>query len=309
MLRDVLLTLSRNQQVRELITAAPVTRDVVKRYIAGDEMSDVLGVAKALSAEGLHVTIDRLGEDVTDEQQTFETATAYEVLFAEIGRLGLGKSVEASLKLSALGQGLGEGGEQLAFENARRICQAAANIGSSVTLDMEDHTTTDSTLNLLQRLRLDFPFVGAVLQAYLYRTEDDVRNLARDGMRIRLCKGAYKEPETVAYQAKLDVDLSYVRCMKHLIKSDAYPMFATHDPRMIQIAKMLTDQAGRSRSSYEFQMLHGIRPDEQRTLVAEGYRTRVYLPYGSDWYGYFMRRLAERPANLAFFARSLLTKD
>ena len=151
--------------------------------------------------------------------------------------------------------------------------------------------------------------VGAVLQAYLFRTEADCRDLASAGSRVRLCKGAYKEPESVAYQSKIDVDTSYVRCMRVLLAGEGYPMFATHDPRIISIGRSLTESAGRSKDSFEFQMLYGIRPDEQLKLAAEGYTTRVYVPFGEDWYGYFMRRLAERPANLAFFARSLVSRD
>jgi proline dehydrogenase len=171
---------------------------------------------------------------------------------------------------------------------------------------MEDHTTTDSTLEILRQLRLDFPETGAVLQAYLHRTEADCRDLAYGGSRVRLCKGAYKEPASVAYQRRQEVDLAYVRCMNVLLAGAGYPMFATHDPRLIAIA---ADRAGgRENSTYEFQMLYGIRPDEQRRLAAAGQTVRVYVPYGGEWYGYLMRRLAERPANLAFFGRALLSK-
>lgn len=309
MMREFLLSMSRNQQVRDIIVAAPVTAGVVKRYVAGEEVPAAVATSKDLTDVGLLVTIDRLGEDVFDAQQAQQTVNGYEDLLRALADNGLAQHAEVSVKLSAVGQSLGADAQRITLDNARRICQAAANVGTTVTLDMEDHTTTDATLETLRELRQDFPFVGAVLQAYLYRTEADCRDLAYAGSRVRLCKGAYKEPETVAYQAKSEVDLSYVRCMRILMAGEGYPMLATHDSRMIDIGKALAERNGRSQDSFEFQMLHGIRPDEQRALSAAGYRTRVYLPYGEDWYGYFMRRLAERPANVAFFARSLLTKD
>ncbi len=197
---------------------------------------------------------------------------------------------------------------QIALDNARTICHAARNAGTTVTLDMEDHTTTDSTLEILRELRQDFPETGAVLQAYLHRTEADCRDLAHAGSRVRLCKGAYKEPESVAFQAKADVDKSYVRCLKVLMKGSGYPMVASHDPRLIAIAGSLADRYGREQGTYEYQMLYGVRPDEQLRLSHEGNTVRVYIPYGQDWYGYLVRRMAEKPANLQFFLRSLISK-
>jgi proline dehydrogenase len=188
------------------------------------------------------------------------------------------------------------------------ICEAARNVGTTVTLDMEDHTTTDSTLGILRELRRDFPDTGAVVQAYLRRTEGDCRDLAYAGSRVRLCKGAYKEPATVAYQGKDDVDRSFVRCLKVLMAGEGYPMVASHDPRLVAITGDLVRRNGRAQGSYEYQMLYGIRPHEQQRLAAAGERMRVYVPYGDEWYGYLVRRMAERPANLVFFLRSLATK-
>jgi proline dehydrogenase len=173
---------------------------------------------------------------------------------------------------------------------------------------MEDHTTTDSTLGILRELRRDFPDVGAVVQAYLHRTEGDCRDLAYAGSRVRLCKGAYKEPESVAFQSKGDVDRSYVRCLKVLLGGTGYPMVATHDPRLVTITGDLVRRNARAKGSYEYQMLYGIRPNEQLRLAAAGERMRVYVPYGDEWYGYLVRRMAERPSNLAFFLRSVATK-
>jgi proline dehydrogenase len=212
------------------------------------------------------------------------------------------------VKLSAIGQALPEIGHKLALENARRICRAARNAGTTVTLDMEDHTTTDSTLSTLHELRKDYPETGAVVQAYLRRTEGDCRALAYEGSRVRLCKGAYNEPESVAYGSRHEVDKSYVRCLKVLMNGQGYPMVASHDPRMVKIAAALATRSGRSPGSYEFQMLFGIRPDEQKRLARAGETVRVYVPYGQEWYGYLMRRLAERPANLTFFLRSLISR-
>jgi proline dehydrogenase len=173
---------------------------------------------------------------------------------------------------------------------------------------MEDHTTTDSTLAILRELRSDFPETGAVLQAYLRRTEADCRDLAYEGSRVRLCKGAYKEPESVAYQGRRDVDRAYVRALNVLMAGHGYPMLATHDPRLVAITEELARRHDRAKDSYEFQMLYGIRPHEQERLAALGHKMRVYVPYGDEWYGYLVRRMAERPANLAFFLRAVATK-
>jgi proline dehydrogenase len=213
-----------------------------------------------------------------------------------------------SVKLSAFGQRLPRDGEKIALESARQVCAAAAAVGTTVTVDMEDHTTTDATLQTVRDLRVDFPWVGAVLQAQLRRTEADCRDLAGPGSRVRLCKGAYDEPASVAHRRTGEVDRSFVRCLRILMAGEGLPMVATHDPRLIAIARFLAQRAGRTPADYELQMLHGVRPRAQTELAAEGLRMRVYLPYGTEWFGYFMRRLAERPANLAFFARSLLTR-
>ena len=213
-----------------------------------------------------------------------------------------------SLKLSALGQALPGDGNAIALEHARAICDVARQAGTTVTLDMEDHTTTDLTLDALRELRADFPTVGAVLQAYLYRTEADCRDLAYAGSRVRLCKGAYKEPESVAFQAGAEVDKSYVRCLKILMQGEGYPMVASHDPRLIEIAGALGGQAGRDPKSFEYQMLYGIRPEEQKRIADRGDQMRVYIPYGEEWYGYLMRRMAEKPANVMFFLRGVATK-
>jgi proline dehydrogenase len=302
MLRTVLLAAARNKRVEHLVATAPVSRDVVARFVAGPAVEDAHRVAVGLAGEGLAVSVDRLGEGTTDEATAAAARDAYVALLSGLGAAGLTPAAEVSLKLSAVGQRLDE---RLALENARAICRAAVNAGTTVTLDMEDHTTTDSTLSLLAELREDFPSTGVAVQAYLRRTEADCRDLAAAGARVRLCKGAYAEPESVAYRSALEVDRSYVRCLNALLAGEAYPMFATHDPRLVAIAEERAHWYERGVSSFEFQMLYGIRPAEQRSLAAEGYTVRVYLPYGDQWYAYLMRRLAERPANVAFFLRAL----
>jgi proline dehydrogenase len=273
-------------------------------------VQDAVEACTELAASGLTTTLDHLGEDTTTLAQARVVRDAYLVLLRSLAEAELSHDgrAEVSVKLSAVGQALGADGEKIALEHAHEICTAAADAGTTVTLDMEDHTTTDSTLSVLRALRVDFPWVGAVLQAYLHRTQADCADLAYEGSRVRLCKGAYKEPESVAYQSAADVDRSYVRCARTLMAGQGYPMLATHDPRLVDIGSALAVQNHRAQGTYEFQMLFGIRPEEQRRLSDEGETVRVYVPYGDDWYGYFMRRLAERPANVAFFLRSLISK-
>ncbi|MEU1809513.1 proline dehydrogenase family protein [Micromonospora aurantiaca (nom. illeg.)] len=304
MLRSVILAASRSSQVERLVATAPFTRDVVRRFVAGAATDDALRATRELVADGQAVTLDYLGEDTTTPEQANATRDEYLALLSRLAA-GLTPAAEVSVKLSALGQMFDE---QLAYDNARAICAAADAAGTTVTLDMEDHTTTDSTLDILAKLRKDHPGTGAVLQAYLRRTESDCRELASAGSRVRLCKGAYKEPESVAYQSAREVDKSYVRCMNVLMSGDGYPMLATHDPRLIAIGEDRARWFDRDPGRFEFQMLYGIRPEEQQRLVGEGYTVRTYVPYGDQWYGYLMRRLAERPANLAFFGRAVLSK-
>lgn len=306
LLRQPILLLSRSEQVKHLVTTLPVTARMVGRYVPGEATADAVRATRELADDGLLATLDHLGEDTLDEDQANATVTAYVDLLRDLTAAGLNRGAEVSVKLTAIGLALPEG-EKVALENARAICRAARNAGTTVTLDMEDHTTTDATLAILRDLRKDFPETGAVLQAYLHRTEADCRALAYEGSRVRLCKGAYNEPEAVAFQDPLDVDRSYVRCLKVLMAGHGYPMVATHDPRMIQIALCLASRHGRARGTYEFQMLYGVRPDEQRRLAQAGEAVRVYVPYGAEWYGYLMRRLAERPRNLSLFVTSLIS--
>ncbi|HEX7302591.1 proline dehydrogenase family protein [Lentzea sp.] len=295
-LRALIMAASRNEAVHHLVATAPISRDVVKRFVAGESTRDAVEVVRNL---GLPVTLDYLGEDTTDKAQAEKTVQAYLELLDALHAAGLAENAEVSVKLSAVGQALDE---SLALTNASRICAAAEQCRTTVTLDMEDHTTTDSTLRVLHELRRTWPWVGAVVQTYLHRTLDDCEALAGPGSRVRLVKGAYAEPPEVAIQDPHEVDLNYVRCANVLLAGEGYPMFATHDPRLIEI---IGERARwYDKTEFEYQMLYGIRPEEQRRLG-----TRVYVPYGEQWYGYLMRRLAERPANVTFFLRSLASRS
>ncbi|HET6259284.1 proline dehydrogenase family protein [Pseudonocardia sp.] len=305
MLRSALLAASRSRAVRAAVEAGPFDL-LVNRFVAGTTVEDALTAARRITADRL-VTVDHLGEDTTDRAQADATVAAYRTLLGRLSHEGLADRVEVSVKLSALGQSLAVDADKIALESARQICESAAAAGTTVTVDMEDHTTTESTLGIVRDLRVDHPWVGAVLQAQLRRTEGDCRDLAGGGSRVRLCKGAYDEPASAAFR-RGEVDRSFVRCLKVLMAGEGLPMVATHDPRLVEIARFLAERHGRTADDYELQMLYGVRPHAQSELAAEGLRVRVYLPYGTEWFGYFMRRLGERPANLAFFARSLLTR-
>ena len=308
LLRQPILLLARSDGFKKLVSTMPVTSGIVTGYVPGETTEAAVAATADLVDDHLKVTLDFLGEDTLDAEQADATVGAYVDLLRQLTTKSLPRHAEVSVKLTAIGLLLPDHGDKLALENARTICRAARNAGTTVTLDMEDHTTTDRTLAILRDLRKDFPETGAVLQAYLHRTEDDCRALAYEGSRVRLCKGAYNEPESVAFQDRIDVDKSYVRCLKVLLAGEGYPMIATHDPRMIEIASSLASRYGRAQKTYEFQMLFGIRPEEQKRLAASGETVRVYLPYGDEWYGYLMRRLAERPQNLSFFLKSLISK-
>jgi len=310
-LRQVLLAASASQRVRRVVSTAPLTRDVVTRFVAGETTADALAVAQRLLADGLLVTLDYLGEDTVDPEQAAAVASEYVTLLERLCADGLtaGGRTEVSVKPTAVGLGLVGHGAKTAAENIARICVAARAAGTTVTLDMEDHTHVEATLGLVSELRPDFPDLGCVLQSYLRRTPGDCEALAGDRSRVRLCKGAYRAPDGVALPARSEVDRSFARCMRTLLAGAGYPMLATHDPRLIAIAQSLVAAGGRDASSYEYQMLYGVRRDEQQRLAAGGEQVRVYVPYGSDWYGYLVRRLAERPANLTFFLRALRSRQ
>lgn len=317
MLRKALLAAAASERIRDAVVGASASRVIIDRYVAGESSEDAVAAARALRSDGLLVTLDYLGEDATDAQRAAATAAQYVHLLGKLAAEGLteGGAVEVSVKPTALGLLLGaeDGsgpkalGERIAAEHLERIAAAAKEAGTTVTVDAEDHRTTDAALRLAGSLRSRFPSVGTVVQAALRRTEADVRELAAAGSRVRLCKGAYAEPASESFDSRHDVDRSFARCLRIVMAGPGYPMIATHDPRLIAITRSLG--LARPPESFEYQMLHGVRPDEQRRLAASGAKVRVYVPYGSDWYPYLVRRLAERPANLAFFLRSLASSS
>jgi len=310
MLRRALLAASASGTLRQIITTAPVARDVVTRFVAGDTAADALAAAGRLLHAGLLVSLDYLGEDIADQQGASDVTDEYIALLHSLSAAGMsdGGAAEVSVKLTAVGLDLAEYGEKTARENIARICEAARDAGTTVTLDMEEHTRVEPALRILRQLQPEFPDLGCVIQSYLRRSPEDCGALAVAGSRVRLCKGAYSAPADVAFTSRADVDRCYARCLRVLLAGPGYPMIATHDPRLIRICGLRALAAGRGATSFEYQMLYGIRPAEQLRLARAGSRVRVYLPYGSDWYGYLVRRLAERPANLAFFLRSLASR-
>ncbi|WP_127498361.1 proline dehydrogenase family protein [Actinoplanes solisilvae] len=303
MLRHLLLAAAGSDRLGRLVSSAPVSKNVAARFVAGDDVDEALRTGRALADDGLTLTFEHLAAETRSAEEAVAVRDEYRGLLGRLKGAGLTPAGEVSVKLSALGQRLDEA---MAHEHAHAICAAAAEAGTTVTLDAEDHTLTDSTLEILTELRKDYPGTGAVLQAYLRRTEGDCRELAAAGSRVRLCKGAYAEPESVAFQSPLDIDKSFVRCLNVLMSGEGYPMIATHDPRLIAIAEDRARWFDRTADEYEFQLLHGVRVEEQARLAAGGSVVRVYLPYGTQWYGYVMRRLAQRPGNVAVLGRALL---
>lgn len=309
-LRPAIIAASRHDGLRRAAEGLAVTRQVVHRFVSGETIDSALETVAALRDSGRYVSIDYLGEDV---ESTGDAAAAVRTYLKLIDMLadadeypgGVVRPLEVSVKLSAIGQALPRDGEKIARENAWTICDAAGRAGIWVTVDAENHTTTDSTLSIVRDLRADFPWLGTVLQAYLRRTLGDCREFAASGARIRLCKGAYDEPASVAYRGAHEVTMSYLACLRELMAGSGYPMVASHDPVIIGAVPAIAHESGRSTVDFEYQMLYGIRDDEQRRLAGLGNKMRVYVPFGTQWYGYFMRRLAERPANLTFFLRAL----
>ncbi|HZU48661.1 MAG TPA: proline dehydrogenase family protein, partial [Mycobacterium sp.] len=296
--RPAILAASRSDRLRRAAERVAITRRVVRRFVPGETLNSVLDSVGRLRDSGRYVSIDYLGEDVTDIDGAGAIVQAYLGLLDALGQrpdaAGDGvRPLEVSLKLSALGQALERDGEKIALENAHTICERAEQVGVWVTVDAEDHTTTDSTLSIVRDLRADFPWLGVVLQAYLRRTLGDCHDFAAAGARIRLCKGAYDEPASVAYRKPAAVTDSYLRCLPVLMGGSSYPMVATHDPAVISAVPGIAHESGRAAGDFEYQMLYGIRDDEQQRLVAAGSQVRVYVPYGGQWYGYLVRRLAE----------------
>jgi proline dehydrogenase len=302
-MRSVLLTLSHRRFIGRLATRLPFTRPMVARFIAGETLEAALPAMQRIREGGFRTTVDILGEAVTSEAAARAAASAYVAAIPDLAANGLDLNV--SLKLSQMGLGLGR---ELARENVARVLTAAAAVGAFVRIDMEDHSTVEATLALWRELRpvmAGSGDVGVVLQSALRRTPADAEALMAEGARIRLCKGAYKEPAAVAWPGKADVDAAYVAVMERLLDAGAYPALATHDDRIADRAAAFARERGIGPERFEFQMLFGVRRDLQERLLRDGWTVRIYVPFGGQWYPYFMRRLAERPANVAFLIGSL----
>ena len=301
MTKSILLYLSTSEGFKDFLTRFKSFNSVTRRFVAGEEMSAAIEAIRQLNRKGISATFDHLGESIFKEEETREEVREYQRLLTGIETNALDSNV--SVKLTQLGLDISP---ELCYNNTRALVEAARQYNNFVRIDMEDSTKTDATFDIFKRLRAEFENVGIVVQSYLYRTEKDIDELLQMGARIRLCKGAYKEPETVAFAKKADVDANYVKLMKKLLPSGIYHGIATHDPNMIMATKQFAKEANIALDKFEFQMLYGIRRDLQESLVKEGYRMRVYVPYGEFWYPYFMRRLAERPANLWFVLKNIL---
>jgi len=305
-MRSTLLTLAHRKSLGRMATRVPVTRPMVRRFICAETLDEALPAIRRLHEEGLRTTVDVLGESVTEAADARAAAARYLVVLDALAAGDLDRNV--SLKPTQMGLAIDPG---LARETIGGIVARAVELGAFVRIDMEDHTTTDRTLALWRDVRPAAwqdggADVGLVIQAALMRSDDDIEAIIAEGGRVRLCKGAYKEPSSVAYQDKADVDAAYERQMLRLMRAGRYPALATHDVRLIQRAVTVAKAEGIGRDAFEFQMLYGIRRDIQEQLVGAGWRVRTYVPFGSQWYPYFMRRLAERPANVLFVLRSVI---
>ena len=306
LLRSAFIALSRNRSLRRFGERSSIGTRLSSRFVAGMDIDDALRVAEAVNKQGMAVSLDSLGESVTSESEAHKAAEVYHRLLDAIATRKLNANV--SVKLTQMGLGLSS---ELAEGIAENLTEHARAAGTFVRIDMEDSSLTQVTLDIVRRIHARPGLrgaIGTVIQSYLYRSQADVEQLLADGIRVRLCKGAYKEPAEVAFPRKADVDSNYVRLTCMLLDSPIYHGLATHDVAMLNAAKSFARQHSVDPSRFEFQMLFGVRRDLQRELVREGYNVRVYIPFGREWYPYFMRRLAERPANVFFLAKNLLRK-
>ncbi len=304
-LRDAFLALSTNGAVREFMVRFPLSRRVSRRFVAGETLEQAIAVVKKLNEQGLQVTFDQLGESVTKESEAREAKDGYLRALEAIAANHVSSHV--SVKLTQMGLDLNT---DLCLDNMRQIVGKAKQVGTFVRIDMEDSKRTQATLNVYKTLREEYENVGVVIQSYLYRSEADMQALAAMGGNVRLCKGAYKEPASVAFPEKKDVDANFLKLARIFLDANGnghapYLAVASHDEKIINWTKEYTAEHHVDRKRFEFQMLYGIRPDLQRKLAAEGYTMRIYVPYGTHWYPYFMRRLAERPANVIFLVSNL----
>jgi len=300
MLRTLLLELAKSSRLRRWITSNGTTRRWAQRFVPGEDLTAAIEAVRDCNRAGMSASLDHLGENVLTREDAERARVSYTEALDRIAAANLDANI--SLKLTHLGLDLGD---EFCAEQLRRVTRRAAELHNFVRVDMEGSAYTDRTLQIVKQARAETDVVGTVIQAYLFRSEQDIRDLLRIGCRVRLVKGAYKEPAQIAYPRKKDVDASYIKLMKILLPSGVYHALATHDPNMIEAAIRFAAESEITKKKFEFQMLYGIRTDLQSRLVRQGYRVRVYIPFGKDWFPYFMRRLAERPANLLFFAKNL----
>lgn len=301
MLKDTLLYLAHNDQVRDFVTHNKATKGISRRFVAGEHLDEAVQATHVLNQHHIQVALDLLGENVSDAAEAQNAARNYIAALDCIQQNSLDANI--SVKLTALGLDISP---ELCEQNMREILEYARALNIFVCIDMEGSDYTERTVKMVLLLHRDFPLVGTVIQSYLYRSKEDIEQLITQGVRVRLVKGAYKELASVAYQEKKDVDRSYVQLMNMLLARGSFPAIASHDEAIINAACKFVRDHGISKSSFEFQMLYGIRRDLQEKLVAQGYNMRVYVPYGSQWYPYLMRRMAERPANLVFVMSNAL---
>lgn len=313
LLRTLVLKVSGWRWVERMVRNSRLFRRIVKRFIGGDTLAEALANSKPLLERGFLISLDLLGESVHDREEAVRAKDQFiEILHAIEGNAhfnaakdGRMETMNISIKLTQCGLDISD---DLAAAHLKQVVAEASRIGSFVRVDMESSDYTEKTIDMTETAFREFPFVGTVLQSYLYRTPQDLARLNRAGMRIRLVKGAYLEPASVAFQDKTEVDKAYLELAKSMLESTTYPAFATHDETLIEQICRHADSIGADRSKFEFQMLYGIRRDLQDRLLDEGYNVRVYVPFGEAWYPYFSRRLAERPANLWFILRAIFKK-
>lgn len=301
MLRQTFLYLSRQKTLHQFLLRSAAARRLADRFVAGETLAQAVAVARELNAKGMLATLDHLGENVSTSADAAAARDAYIETLTEIHGAKLRSGI--SIKLTHLGLDISQ---TECAAHLEAVVRCAEETGRFVRVDMEGSAYTDRTLSLVRQVGQKHPAVGAVIQAYLYRSENDVRDLVERGITIRLCKGAYNEPASVAFPSKADVDRNYLQLMRILLSSGVYHAIATHDPKMIAETCRFAAERDLSKSAFEFQMLYGIRSDLQERLARGGYRMRVYVPFGREWLAYFMRRLAERPANVLFLLKNLL---
>jgi len=306
MIRTILIYMSQNETFKKFVMKFPLSKKMSRRFVVGEKLYEAVEAIARLNEKGITATLDHLGENVKDEEDARASAAAYLEILEEIKRSGIDSHV--SLKLTQMGLDVGE---EVCYRNVEEIVRLAEKYSNFVRIDMEGSPYTQKTMDIFYRLRRDYKNVGIVIQSCLYRSEGDIEKIIENGYGVRLCKGAYRENEDIAFPKKKDVDANYIRLTEMLLSEKArrngvYPAIATHDGRIINWVRGVVAKNNIGKDTFEFQMLNGIRRDLQRELVEEGYSVRIYVPYGDQWYPYFMRRLAERPANLIFLIKNIL---